>query len=99
IRNPRLLQAMRVELRRLDVEIRESLEVQGFISRNGRLQALVTAEDELAAEQAVVATGAWSGRLLENTGLQLPVRPVRGQMLLFKAEPGLLRRIVMHRDH
>ncbi|MGE0082038.1 MAG: glycine oxidase ThiO [Thiohalomonadaceae bacterium] len=98
VRNPRLLQAARAELLRLGVEIRESVEVQGFVSRDGRLKALVTAQGELAAEQAVVAAGAWSGRLLADTGLKLPVKPVRGQMLLFKAEPGLLTRMVMHQD-
>ncbi len=98
VRNPRLLQAARADLVRLGVEIRESVEVQGFVTREGRLRALVTADGELPAERAVVASGAWSGHLLAQTGLALPIRPVRGQMVLFKAEPGLLTRMVMHED-
>lgn len=98
VRNPRLLQAARAELLRLGVEIRESVEVQGFVTRGGHLQALLTAQGELAAEQALVASGAWAGRLLADTGLTLPVHPVRGQMVLFKAEPDLLQRMVLHQD-
>jgi glycine oxidase len=47
----------------------------------------------------VIAGGAWSAALLRDTGLDLPVTPVRGQMIQFKARPGLLRHIVLDRDH
>ncbi|MCY4163438.1 MAG: glycine oxidase ThiO [bacterium] len=40
----------------------------------------------LSCGQVVVAAGAWSGRLLD-----LPVRPVKGQILRLRGEPGLLR--------
>jgi glycine oxidase len=43
----------------------------------------------------VVAGGAWSGELLKTAGVSLPMAPVRGQMLLFRAAPGLLKRMVM----
>lgn len=98
IRNPRLLQAARAELVRLGVEILESVEVQGFVTRESRLQALATTAGELPVAEAVVASGAWTGGLLAQTGLSLPIKPVRGQMLLFQARPGLLQRMVMHKD-
>lgn len=42
----------------------------------------------------VVSAGAWSAQLLP----QLPVRPVKGEMLLYQAPPGLLSRIVLEGD-
>ncbi len=98
LRNPRLMQSARAELLRLGVEIHEAVEVRGFVTQGDHLKALVTHAGELDAEQAVVASGAWSGDLLAQTGLSLPIKPVRGQMVLFRAEPGLLTRMVMHQD-
>ena len=68
-------------------------EVTGFRATAGKLMALTTNGGELAAETAVLAGGAWTGKLLEATGIRLPVKPVRGQMILFKGPPGLLRRM------
>jgi glycine oxidase len=50
----------------------------------------------MSADRYIVASGAWSGELLEPTGLRLPIEPVRGQMLLFKGPPGLLSPITLH---
>src|SRR5690606_26764625 len=38
----------------------------------------------------------WTAALLADTGLVLPVEPVRGQMLLFRASPELLHRISLY---
>jgi glycine oxidase len=95
VRNPRLLAALKQVLRKRGVDIRENTAVEGVVARNGRLAALRTAQGELAAQQCLVAAGAWAGALLARTGLSLPIRPVRGQMLLFRAIPGLVKRIVL----
>jgi glycine oxidase len=50
----------------------------------------------LSAAYYVVAGGAWSGELLEPTGIHLPIQPVRGQMILFKGAPGLVSRITLY---
>ncbi len=49
----------------------------------------------LAAEQVVLAAGAWSGQV-EGIAESLPVRPVRGQLLRLRdpAGPGLLSSVV-----
>lgn len=48
--------------------------------------------------RAVVCAGAWSGQVLAGFGVDLPVRPVRGQMLLFDAPDVQLRHIRLHRQ-
>lgn len=95
IRSPRLLSALAHTLRRKGVEIWENVVVEGVVTGRGRLQALRTSRGELQAQQCIVTAGAWTGQLLAQTGLTLPIRPVRGQMLVLRAQPGLVRHIVL----
>jgi len=99
VRNPRLGRALQESLLHQGVRLHEHTEVTGFITRHGAVQGVTTPDGELAAAQVVVAGGAWSAPLLRNTGIELPVTPVRGQMIQFQARPGLLQHIVLHRDH
>jgi glycine oxidase len=41
-----------------------------------------------------LTSGCWSGQIATGLGLDLPIRPVRGQILLLKGKPGMLKRIV-----
>ena len=73
------------------VETRTGTEVVGVRSEGGRLAGLALADGAtLPARRAVLAAGAWSGRL-EGLPRELPVRPVRGQMVRYPpgdASPG-----------
>ncbi|SCZ51590.1 glycine oxidase ThiO [Thiohalomonas denitrificans] len=95
VRNPRLLQALRADLEKRGVAFEEQCEVQGFVSEAGRITGIRTAAGIRQTTRVVVAGGAWTGRLLESTGLSLPVEPVLGQMVLFNGPPDLLHRIVL----
>ncbi|MFD6098791.1 NAD(P)/FAD-dependent oxidoreductase [Nocardiopsis flavescens] len=53
----------------------------------GRVSGVRVGGEDLRAPTVVVAAGAWSGRLLEPAGTDLPVVPVRGQVTHF-ALPG-----------
>jgi len=56
---------------------------------NGRATGLRLADgEELAADQVVLALGAWSGSLPGTP--PLPVRPVKGQILRLRGDDGLL---------
>jgi glycine oxidase len=99
IRNPLLCRALTLDLQSKGVTVREHSAVTGIIERTGRVQGVSTAQGEFFAERVVVAGGAWSAPLLQPTGLELPVTPVRGQMIQFQARPGLLNHIVLYRDH
>jgi glycine oxidase len=99
IRNPRLCKALRRSLFLRGVAIHENMPVLGFISRGGTIHGVRTAGGEYPADRVVVATGAWSAQLLKDTGLELPLKPVRGQMIQFQAPRGLLKHIVLHQDH
>ncbi|BCB26372.1 putative D-amino acid oxidase [Sulfurimicrobium lacus] len=94
-RNPRLLKALRRRLELLGVEISEHTEVTRWNSDGARITSIETSRGELKAGRYIVASGAWSKKLLGEHALNLDIRPIRGQMLLFKAEPGALRTIIL----
>ncbi len=96
VRNPRLIKSLRAALEQLpNVEIREQCAVDGFVREGGRVVGVHTAQGELRADAVVVAAGAWSGELLKSLGLELPVEPVKGQMILFKCAADFLPAMVM----
>ncbi|VAW75076.1 Glycine oxidase ThiO [hydrothermal vent metagenome] len=98
VRNPRLVQALRTSLERAGVEFRSDCPAQAWVTNGDWVSAVKTPEGELSAGAYIVAGGAWSGELLSTTGLQLPIEPIRGQMLLFKGPPGLVRTITLYQS-
>lgn len=100
VRNPRLLAALRADILRRGGEILEHRALHEWRIRDGKLQGVVTEQGEsFRADAYVLATGAWSGDLGRKLlpALELPVQPVKGQMILYAAPPGLLRHIVLDR--
>lgn len=96
IRNPRLVRALRTRLADMPrVTLCEDREVTGFTLEGVRVTAVRTASGDVRGDQVVVCGGAWAAGLLEELGVRLPVRPVKGQMILFKAPPDLVRRVVL----
>ncbi|MFY0992106.1 glycine oxidase ThiO [Halomonas sp. C05BenzN] len=96
IRNPRLLQALRARLAAMPrVTLRERSEVTGFDVAGGRIAAVRTSAGPVPGDQVIVCGGAWAAGLLAPFDVRLPVRPVKGQMILFKAPPGLVKRVVL----
>jgi glycine oxidase len=96
IRNPRLLKALRRRLVDAGVEIRENQAVVGFSVEEGRLSEIRFKDGRrVTADLCVIAAGAWSAELCMSVGLRLPVRPVRGQMLLLRAGPNAISHMLM----
>lgn len=95
VRNPRLIKALRRALERMGVRIVERVEVTGIVFTEDRVERLDTTAGSFSAEHYVVAAGAWSKKLLGKQGVQLDIKPVRGQMLLYRAQPGMLPHIIL----
>jgi len=99
VRNPRLLQSLRAALLKWpNVQIREQTPVTGFIQEAGHITGVQTATGPLLADRVVLAAGAWSGQLLATLGLGLPVKPMKGQMILFKCAEDFLPVMVMTKE-
>lgn len=103
VRNPRLIRSLKQSLLGRGVAIHENREVKRLLLRDGRVSGVVAEGDERRADVVIIAAGSWSGHLLTALGLQtekrVEIRPVRGQMLLFKSPPGLVKRIILSERH
>ncbi|XFE83999.1 FAD-dependent oxidoreductase [Aquipseudomonas alcaligenes] len=97
VRNPRLLRALQRLLLQYDnVSLLPGFRVESLLVGRGRVSGVRTASGEEHAADAVVLTaGAWSGQLLATLGLDLPVEPVKGQMILYKCAEGFLPAMVL----
>lgn len=98
VRNPRLLKALLAFVSAHPLaETRWQADIR--LSATGKNACLEVAGESVACDSIVVAAGAWSAALLQPFGVTMTVQPVRGQMLLYAAQPGLLRRIVLRDGH
>ena len=96
VRNPRLAKALKAALQSSPhVTLHENTEVLGFVVEHGHVTGVRTANGIIKGDRVVLCAGAWSGRLLATLGLALPVMPVKGQMILYKAAPDYLSAMVM----
>jgi glycine oxidase len=95
VRNPRLLAALRRDLEQNGIELRENCPVEEILHKDGRFRGLRTRDGEFAGQQCLLTAGAWTGGMLQATGLRLEIGPVMGQMLLLQAHPQQLTRIVL----
>ncbi|WP_259054567.1 glycine oxidase ThiO [Methylohalomonas lacus] len=94
VRNPRLLKALRRDLQARGVHFCTGDNIR-LVLTDGRCSGVDVDGERLVAGRVVVAAGAWSSELLSDCKPDLAVTPVRGQMLAFQAEPGLLQRMVL----
>ncbi|HVS27695.1 MAG TPA: glycine oxidase ThiO [Burkholderiales bacterium] len=95
VRNPRLIKALQRRLEMAGVKVIEHCEVSAWKIFRQQLVSVVTPRGEFSAAGYIVCGGAWSRHITGNFSLQLDIKPVRGQMLLLKAQPGFLTCIVL----
>jgi glycine oxidase len=94
-RNPRLLQSLRVRVEQLGASIIDHCAVQKIQSDNTQVINVMTSSGEVSADNYIVTAGAWSKQLLGEQALQLGIKPIRGQMLLFKFDTPPLPHVVL----
>jgi glycine oxidase len=91
VNSERLAAAAGLAARRAGVRILEDTAVVAVVSDRGRVTGIRTARGRVAAPAVVDAAGAWAGEIaLPRGALRPPVFPVRGQMLVLRAAPGVL---------
>lgn len=96
VRNPRHLRALIAHAGAIGVSLHPHTGVEGWHGDRGRVAAVQLASGErVSAGRFLIAAGPWSERLLNDLNGRPAVRPVRGQILLLKADPAVLRRTVL----
>ena len=94
-RNPRLLQALRASVEALGGRIVEHGAVNQIVSASNHVKHVSTAQGDFSADAYIVTAGAWSKALLGEYALRVDIKPIRGQMLLFKFDTPPLPHIVL----
>ena len=100
VRNPRFIKAMQSYLQEQGVQMLADSEViEVEVAANQVVGVKLADGSKLTAERVIIANGAWSGRLLQQMHIDLQIHPVRGQMLVLQAKPGLLKHTVLKDGH
>ncbi|MEO6810199.1 MAG: glycine oxidase ThiO [Isosphaeraceae bacterium] len=96
IRNPRHVKALIAACQTRGVTLRPGLGAGGFATSGDRINAVLTAEGPLPCGRVVVAAGSWSAPLLARLGIDAPTPPVKGQIVLLRADGPRPHRVVEH---
>lgn len=73
--------------RRLGATVLTGIEVTGIVLEGGEIRAVDTPVGRVRTGVVVCAAGAWSARLGESAGVDLPVSPLRRQILVTEPLP------------
>lgn len=66
--------------------VRQGTAVAGFLHQGSRVTAVRASDgDTIAADHVVLAAGPWTRRLARRLGVDVPTRPMRGQMLAYRS--------------
>lgn len=84
VRNPRLLQALKLSCEKLGVEIHEQTSVIDFEMQANRVCGVKTKNESMSSGTIILCAGAWSSQIDQRLHETMPVHPVRGQMVLMK---------------
>jgi len=99
VRNPRLMVALGARLKSLGVTIHEHTELLRLQSATAKVQPWQSSTGtRFESDVYVVTAGAWSHNLLGEHAQSVPVKPMRGQMLLYRLEVGALSTILYRND-
>ncbi len=100
---PLFMPALRARVLAEGAEIRDGVEVSGFRTKDGRVEAVLLQNErerppptlpslkgeELDADEVVLAAGAWTGVLARRLGVRLPLLAGKGYGFTVKAPPAM----------
>jgi glycine oxidase len=86
VRNPRLMKALHHYAIGLGVTVKEETPAQQILIDKKRITGVSTGEEDYHGEIVVVAAGAWSTPLIAPFTQRLEIKPIRGQIILFRSQ-------------
>jgi len=95
MRNPRLIKALKGSLEHRGVHYIEHAEACDIDIGKGAVKSVKTSSQVYQADKVIVAGGAWSHDIIQQYAHPPAIEPVKGQMILFKARPGLLKTMIL----
>jgi glycine oxidase len=98
VRSPRLVQALAAASVKRGARFAEGAWATELLVEGSRIAGVRTPRETLSAAQVVLAAGVWSADLLRPLGLDLPLAPVKGQILTLRALNQLPRHVIWSGD-
>ena len=98
VRNPKFVKALKASFKLQAIPFQEYAEVDEIIIKNNKVRGVRTKQNTFFADKIIIASGAWSAQF-NATEKSVKVIPVKGQMIMYKGEPGLVKRIVLSEGH
>lgn len=96
VRNPHVIKALIKHLEKNKVKLAHSVQIIDYKRQGQSVSAVIDQHGQTwSADHIVIACGAWSGLLAQKFALPLPVRPIKGQMILYKTPPRWLPTMLM----
>lgn len=94
IRPPDHLRGLAAAAAASGVEFREHTPVHRLILEGGRVLGVETDQGPITADAVILAAGVWGGELNAAAHVARDLIPVRGQVVLYRAAPGLLHSVI-----
>lgn len=98
IRNPKFVKALKASFEYHAIPYYEHCEVEEIITANNKVSGVRTKQQTVLADNVIISSGAWSAQF-SVTQSSVDVVPVKGQMIMYKGEPDLVKRIVLSEGH
>ncbi len=92
-------EALLASARRRGTVVRQGVEVLAGIRCGARLTGVRTSDGDVTGDAVVVAAGPWSGTVAHRLGVDLPVRPRRGTVLVTARMPHRVHHKVYDADY
>ena len=74
--------------------ILENTDVLDLLSSNGRVTGVKSQNGNFYSDWVVIAAGSWAGRLSNWIGMNVPIKPIRGQVLAVRLIPSPVKHIL-----
>lgn len=98
VENRKLLDALRRYAKINGIEIRESTKVERLVVDGGKVTGAETTGEAFSADKTVLATGAWTSLIkLGIAESPIKIKPVRGQIIAFRAAERMFQRVIYSR--
>lgn len=78
----------------LGAKILENTDVLSFIYEQDRVNGVKTTSGNIHCPQVVLATGAWASQLMDDTGLDITVYPVKGECFSVRTDTPIINRTI-----
>jgi glycine oxidase len=98
VRTPRLLRTLLKRIKNLGGEVIENCTVARLKTARQQVQSIISSRGEFVADYYIVSAGAWSKEILGVHALKLNIKPIKGQMLLFKFDKPPVHTILVQND-